>query len=399
MNLVETLFRFLQYTTELPVQSWSSAPENLNKFERLHCFLSQVQPMMTKDTLSLILTSLHPSCLYSSRDLLGICTLAFLFEGSPFLVGPYVTEEWQDDRAQQRLACLGLPASYLLPYKLYYCSYRLMDEQTVTRFVTGAITALKPSQPPYLHQTLAGLQGKGAKDFFEQEPLDFDLAVRRYEQENKFLKLIETGQPQAALEAYQQISKMSLKNNNLDSENPRTMMANATIIRTLARKAAERGGVHPAVVDAISVPYAQKMYTTINAREFYTLILKMIEEFAEAVRQARRERYSPSISKVVSYISLHLSQEMTREDLAKLIHVTPSYLSHQFKAETSLTLSAYIAKKRCEKAAELLRGTSLTVQDISAHVGYLDSNYFTKVFKNIYRTTPTDYRSQFHYAS
>lgn len=397
MNLSETLFRFLQYTTELPVQYWNGTPENLDKLEQTHCFLPQLQPMMSMDTLPLILSSLRPACLYSSRDLLGINTLAFIFEGCTFLVGPYVKEEWQDDKAETVLAGIGLPASYLLPYKLYYCSYRLLDEQTITRLVTGAITALKPDQPPFLQQTLAGLQGVSVHSLFDQEPLDFDLAVRRYEQENKFLKLIEIGHPQAALEAYLQMEKMNT-NQTFNAENLRTMIANATIVRTLARKAAERGGVHPAIVDSIAAPYAQKMYSAVNIGEIYSMIPKMIEEFGEAVRKARQERYSPTINKVVSYISLHLSQEMTRPGLAKLVHVTPSHLSHQFKSETGLTISQYIAQKRCEKAAELLQGTSLSIQDISAHVGYLDSNYFTKVFKELYHMTPTNYRSQFSYA-
>lgn len=402
MNMVETLFRFLQYTTELPTQYWSVlkdnaqgiTPDNLDEFEKAHCFLPQIQPMMSADSILLILKNLRPARLYSSRDLLGICTMAFVFEGAPFIVGPYVNEEWQDDKANQTLAGLGLPASYLIPYKLYYCSYRLIDEQTVTRLITGAITALKPDYPPYLPQNLSGLKGRGTHSLFEQEPLDFDMVLRRYEQENKFLKLIETGHPQAALEAYGQMGKMGT-DKVFSAENLRAMIANATIVRTLARKAAERGGVHPAIVDSISVTYAQKMYAVSNVKEFHTLLPRMIEEFAEAVRKAGQERYSPAINKVVSYISLHLSQEMTRPGLAKLIHVTPSHLSHQFKSETGLTISQYIARKRCEKAAELLLGTSLDIQDISTYAGYPDNNYFTKVFKELYHMTPSAYRLKF----
>lgn len=394
MNLTETLFRFLQYTTELPVLCWDGTAESLHDFEKRHCFLPQVQPMMTADSLSLILGNLHAACLYSSQDLLGICTLTFDFEGSAFLAGPYVHEEWQDDRAERILAGLGLPASYLLPYKMYYCSYRLLDDQSLVRLATGAITALKPGHPPYLHQTLSGLQGTGTPELFGQKPLDFDLAVRRYEQENKFLHLIEEGKTNAALEVYARIGKMGM-DRNFNAENPRTMIANATIMRTLVRKAAERGGLHPAIVDAISAPYAQKMYAAVNAQEIYTMILDMIREFGEAIRLAKQEHYSPIVNKAASYISLHLSQEMTQSDLAGLVHVSPAHLSRQFKAETGMTISQYIMKKRCRKAAELLRESCLTVQDISVHVGYLDSNYFVKVFKNVYHMTPTGYRSQF----
>ena len=393
MDLVQMLFRFLQYTTELPVQYWNSYQNNMDDFERHHCFLPQIQPMMTAASLSLILSGLHPACFYSSQDLLGIHLLTFLFNGNAFIVGPYVQEEWQEEKAEQTLAGLSLPASYLLPYKLYYCSYRLLKQTVLLQLVSGAITALNPELPPYLHHMLAGLKGGSTPVLFEQEPLDFDLVSRIYEQENKFLYLIETGQPHAALEAYAQMGKMG-ENQNFNAANTRSMIANATIIRTLARKAAERGGVHPAIVDSISAPYAQKMYAAINIKEINALLPKMIEEFGEAVRTAQQERHSSAISKVVSYITLHLSQEITLAELAKIVHISPAHLSRRFKEETGLTISQYIAQKRCQKAAELLQRTNLPVQDISAHVGYLDSNYFVKVFKGIYHMPPSIYRSQ-----
>ena len=56
------------------------------------------------------------------------------------------------------------------------------------------------------------------------------------------------------------------------------------------------------------------------------------------------------------------------------------------------TFGNYIAKKRCEKAALMLKETALQIQEISAYVGYPDNNYFIKVFKKMYNTTPSEYR-------
>lgn len=67
-------------------------------------------------------------------------------------------------------------------------------------------------------------------------------------------------------------------------------------------------------------------------------------------------------------------------------------LSKKFKKETGLTFGSYIAKKRCEKAALLLKETALQVQEISNYVGYPDNNYFIKVFKKMYNMTPSEYR-------
>ena len=47
-----------------------------------------------------------------------------------------------------------------------------------------------------------------------------------------------------------------------------------------------------------------------------------------------------------------------------------------------------------EKAKQLLADVVNNVKNISASVGYRDSNYFAKVFKRVVGTTPTEYRMQ-----
>lgn len=393
MDQAELMRRFLQYTTELSVVCWDGSAAVLADFERQHSFLPQVQPLLQADALEELLAHLHDGRLYEARDLLGMELLLFRFAGRAFVMGPFATVAWEDGEAERTLAALGLPTSYLLPYKLYYGSHRLLDLNTAERMVTGAAAALDPQAPPYLRQTLAGLRGSGAREeLFTAEPPDFEQAVRRYAQENRFLARIEAGDAAGALEMYERMARTSV-NRAFSLTNTRAMVANATIVRTMARKAAERGGAHPAVVDAISVDYAQKMYACTDARRLYDLILAMLREFCDAAAAGRQQNYTPPVRRAVTCIALHLSQELTLPSLAKAARVSPAHLSRLFKEEIGLTVSRYIARARCEKAAGLLRTTDLPVQDISAHVGYLDNNYFAKVFRSLYGATPTAYRA------
>ena len=48
-----------------------------------------------------------------------------------------------------------------------------------------------------------------------------------------------------------------------------------------------------------------------------------------------------------------------------------------------------------ERAAELLRTTELPVSEVCVQVGVPDAQYFSKVFKIYFETTPTVYREQF----
>ena len=52
----------------------------------------------------------------------------------------------------------------------------------------------------------------------------------------------------------------------------------------------------------------------------------------------------------------------------------------------------YIQNLRVQRAKELLLNTNLTVLQISQMVGYEHNSSFTKVFKNLEKISPTEFR-------
>ena len=63
-----------------------------------------------------------------------------------------------------------------------------------------------------------------------------------------------------------------------------------------------------------------------------------------------------------------------------------------FKNETCLNEKEYTTTQWWKKAAGFLSQTKFPVQEIGSYGGYDDNNYFVKVFKKVYNTTPTQYR-------
>lgn len=394
MQKAETLLRFLSNTMDLPVFCWDKNPQILQELEKKYCFAAQVQPLLTAAGVNLMLENMQPATLYETRDPLGIHSYSFLFGGKPIWAGPFVTKAWDDLAAEQLLMKAGLPASYFSPYKLYYCSLRMMDPSVAARIITGAIMTVEPDAPPCSCQTITGVPDQKLPALSLRDPLDLENAMRQYDMENRFLGLVEEGRTEAALEAWGRLGQIPPVK-ELTVTGLQNMIVNATILRTLTRKAAERGGVHPVVVDAISVAYAQKMYAASSKNELARLLPDMIREFTDAVHEAQKMHYSPQISIVVNYLKLHLSQEIDMDQLARLAGCAPGYLGKRFKKETGMTLAQYLAQERCNTAAKLLARTGRPVQEISAHVGYMDSNYFIKVFKSCKGATPTEYRKKF----
>lgn len=84
-------------------------------------------------------------------------------------------------------------------------------------------------------------------------------------------------------------------------------------------------------------------------------------------------------------------------DLTKLAHgrhVSLSALSSCVHRATGKTFKALLKEKRLEKSAVLLRETTLSVQDILTAVGYENSSYFYRVFRQHFGITPQEFRNK-----
>jgi len=72
--------------------------------------------------------------------------------------------------------------------------------------------------------------------------------------------------------------------------------------------------------------------------------------------------------------------------------VTTEYLSAQFHRESGMTFSVFMRAFRVRKAKELLLGTDLMLHSVGEQVGYRDSKYFCRVFKEVTGQSPSEYR-------
>ena len=98
------------------------------------------------------------------------------------------------------------------------------------------------------------------------------------------------------------------------------------------------------------------------------------------------------IEQVQFYIFDHISQEISRDEIAAYVNLSPKYLSTIFKRETSCTLSDYIRNERIAFAKRLLKQTDLPISMISENVGYDSLSYFSTVFRQVAGCSPREYR-------
>jgi two-component system, response regulator YesN len=129
--------------------------------------------------------------------------------------------------------------------------------------------------------------------------------------------------------------------------------------------------------------------------ETYSQVTPVLEQKNELETS---QKYGSDCKKIVEnviwFIENNYTSEITVLDLAKKYAINPDYLSSVFKQKTGKNIIKYLMEIRIERACKLLRETQLCISDISYKVGYMDRQYFNRVFKKIMGIAPIEYRNK-----
>ncbi len=102
----------------------------------------------------------------------------------------------------------------------------------------------------------------------------------------------------------------------------------------------------------------------------------------------------PLIGNIINYLNEHISEKILLKDITKEFNLNRNNLNQLFINNTNTTCLNYLLDMRIDLAKIMLSETELPICEISERVGFLDTNYFTKVFKKSNSLTPTDYRKK-----
>lgn len=128
-------------------------------------------------------------------------------------------------------------------------------------------------------------------------------------------------------------------------------------------------------------------------QHFWKLLCANTLSQASAPSGQDEENYR-RIRRIMSYIAEHYSEKIQLEDIAELIHLSPSECSRLFKKCMNITLFGYIQEYRIERSLEYLEDSSCSITEAGLLSGFSDSNYYTKVFTKIKGCTPRQYRKK-----
>ena len=299
------------------------------------------------------------------------CNYIFLRLPEPdsyFFIGPYLLTLPTEQRIKQKAASLSLTEEQTDRMHLYYSSLPLIDDENwlITMANTFA-THLWGSPEQYVMEYV----DYAIPDRYEPIPCSsspgqsdihtFDLSAleTHYANENKLMDAVRKGKlhlvTAAAATVFNNGAEQRLNDSLRDRKNY------LIILKTLLRKSAEYGGVHPIHVHRLSSHYAGLIENTRTIKQSLSLQEDMIRDFCQLVKHHSLSKYSYYVGQSITMIQYDLTAELKLKTIAEKLNVNSSYLSTLFHKEVGCTLTEYINKQRIERSVHLLQLTAKLV--------------------------------------
>lgn len=96
--------------------------------------------------------------------------------------------------------------------------------------------------------------------------------------------------------------------------------------------------------------------------------------------------------RIIEYIHNNITEDITRDHIAKIFNLTPQYISRLFQKNVGITFKAFITAERMKRAADLLIESNMTVDEISWECGYPYTSYFIRIFHRHHGRSPGIFR-------
>jgi len=128
------------------------------------------------------------------------------------------------------------------------------------------------------------------------------------------------------------------------------------------------------------------------SQKISVLLHKIIEEIIS--QRILPKDDNDFVKKIRQYIEKHYMTNITIEELASHMFMTPENIIRTFKKYTDCTLHAYLKKHRITVACQLLHTTDLSVREVARRVGYRSASSFAAEFRSLKGISPTQFRKQ-----
>lgn len=351
----------------------------------------------TQEYLLSFLDSIKDSTYYELINALGERLFMFKFDMGIVIIGPYLKRTIDEKEIARRMFKNKVPGQFFNILKSQYYGCAILDSFNIRNTVGACLSA-------YFSDDMVSYDFVKINHFetpslitVPEETSDklYEHIYKKYEIENDLLYKIEHGLVDELKASTRQMELLGSSGSEMDyfNSHPKEAMAS---LRAMVRVVAVRSGLSIVIIDEILSKYTNLMREAKTATESVKLIESFQLEMTKEIREYRSHvpPCSPFIKSVTEYIILNYNTDLSLTSLAEKFKISPSYLSHIFKREINKGVKEFIEEIRISNACRFIESTDMSISQIGYAVGYLDNNYFTKVFKKKMNVTPREYRER-----
>ena len=183
-----------------------------------------------------------------------------------------------------------------------------------------------------------------------------------------------------------------IRNSNLGEPLQKACILELLIVLYHEVAAAESNNKSMAVLSLTTI---ENLINSNSIDELGEYFNETINEIIEIVKARKNNSIASTVKKSRAFISANFSKDITLEDVANYVHVSPSYLSRIFSKEVGIPFKRYLVNVRLSHAKKLLLTTSMPINEIALKTGYQDTSYFCRIFKQEEGLCTKEYRIKY----
>lgn len=371
------------YTTICSLDSFIPLETNAPRSNALHALLYLDKDIRKAETDR----PFDPEKQYFYANELGMLWLFGVDETYAYVLGPAFTDNYSVLDILDKLQCKNLTGTLKVEMMEFIKQIPILSSNRMQQYGMMLHCCLTGKTLPY-HQ----LEMLNDPNRTELAPSATDFTLANYALEQKLWKAVREGN----LDYYKELES-ALANvvpGNVSGGQHLRQDKNLSIVQvTLACRAAVDGGLSPEIAYPLSDRYIQRIEACRNVSEVAEIAVSVLDDYIRRVHQTKLlAGVSPQICECCSYISMHPEENPDIQKMAHKYGYTPYYFSKKFKQEVGMSLRDYAVKEKVERAKSLLTRSTMSISDISEHLGFNSQSYFGSIFRKLTGMTPSEYQ-------
>lgn len=99
------------------------------------------------------------------------------------------------------------------------------------------------------------------------------------------------------------------------------------------------------------------------------------------------------LKELLSFIEDNLSQELGLSELARVADLSTSHLNVLFRQSVGMPVHQYVIRRRVERAATLLRDTSMSIGEVALEAGFSHQSHLASHMRRVMGITPRELKA------